>query len=134
MFVLPDCDVRVTAKDRLLTAIAVAVARRVVKRPPAQIAEFLIRVRGKAPAAGYPEAKRARDIVLAASVRCCGRRACLVRSVATVLVCRAHGSWATWCSGVLAAPPFTAHAWVEADGVAVDEFADGTQYAKLCSV
>jgi hypothetical protein len=134
MFVLPDGDVRVTVRDRLVTAVAVAVARRVVKLPPARIAGFLTRVRGTVPAATYAEAKRARDTVLAVSVRCCGRKACLVRSVATVLVCRARGSWATWCAGVLSAPPFRAHAWVEADGTAVDEYVDGTPYTKLCSV
>lgn len=133
MFVLPDVDVRVTVRDRLLAAVAVAVARRMVKLPPARLTAALVRFRGSAPAASYAEAKQARDTVLATSVRCCGRKACLVRSVATVLLCRAHGRWATWCSGILTAPPFTAHAWIEADGVAVDEFADGTQYAKLCS-
>ncbi|WP_343449457.1 lasso peptide biosynthesis B2 protein [Micromonospora oryzae] len=134
MPVLPDHDVRVSLPQRVLTAVAVAVARRLVRRSPQDLCRLLNRVKGSAASATYAEAKRARDTVLAVSTRCCGRNACLVRSVATVLVCRLNGSWATWCTGVLSAPPFVAHAWVEAEGLPVDEFADGTTYLRICSV
>ncbi|QLD28038.1 lasso peptide biosynthesis B2 protein [Micromonospora carbonacea] len=134
MPVLPDHDVRVSTPQWVLTAVAVVVARRLVRRTPQELCRLLTRVRGDAPLATYAEAKRARDTVLAVSTRCCGRNACLLRSVATVLVCRMNGSWPTWCTGVLSAPPFVAHAWVEAEGSAVDEFADGTTYSRICSV
>ena len=43
------------------------------------------------------------------------------KSLATVLLCRWRGAWPTWCVGVRRLPPFGAHAWVEAEGVAVGE-------------
>lgn len=58
---------------------------------------------------------------LAVSLRCLGPQGCLPRSVAVVLLCRLSGAWPTWCAGVRVMPPFGAHAWVEADGVPVDE-------------
>jgi hypothetical protein len=57
--------------------------------------------------------------VVAVSVLCAGE-GCLQRSLATALLCRMRGSWPTWCTGVRTMP-FGAHAWVEADGVPVDE-------------
>jgi hypothetical protein len=50
----------------------------------------------------------------------CAGEGCLQRSLATALLCRLRGSWPTWCTGVRTMP-FGAHAWVEADGVPVDE-------------
>jgi hypothetical protein len=50
----------------------------------------------------------------------CGGRYCLQRSLATTLLCRMRGVWPTWCIGVHTAP-FTAHAWVEAEGQPVGE-------------
>ncbi|MBY8853914.1 lasso peptide biosynthesis B2 protein, partial [Saccharothrix sp. MB29] len=82
----------------------------------------------------YAEARLARHTVLTVSTRCCGDNACLPRSLATALLCRTRGHWPTWCAGVVAAPPFTAHAWVEAEGRMVDEFVDGTTFTALMSV
>ncbi|WP_372502979.1 lasso peptide biosynthesis B2 protein [Streptomyces rhizoryzae] len=45
----------------------------------------------------------------------CAGRYCLQRSLATALLCRLRGVWPTWCTGVRT-PPFSAHAWVEAEG------------------
>lgn len=76
--------------------------------------------RGARPAT-IEEVKRARDSVVAVSLGCAGPQGCLPRSIATVLLCRARGSWATWCVGARRLEPFTAHAWVEAAGEAVGE-------------
>ncbi len=134
MPILPDSDVRVSVLEQLLARTAVGIARLISDRSPERLRELLGRFRGSTRPATYAEAKRARDVVLTVSTRCCGRRACLVRSLATVIFCWMRGSWATWCAGVLAAPPFTAHAWVEADGEMVDEALDGTLHTTLCSV
>ena len=37
------------------------------------------------------------------------------------MFCGLHGRWPTWCVGARRLPPFGAHAWVEAEGVAVGE-------------
>ena len=43
------------------------------------------------------------------------------RSIATALLCRMSGTWPTWRVGVRTVAPFSAHAWVEAEGKPVDE-------------
>ncbi|WP_306208666.1 lasso peptide biosynthesis B2 protein [Actinoplanes sp. RD1] len=134
MPVLPDDDVAVPVPHRLVVSAAVGVARVLARRRPADLCRILATVRRGAPPASYAEAQRARNLVLTVSTRCCGRKACLQRSIATFLVCRAWGRSVTWCAGVLAAPPFTAHAWVEACGRPVDESGDGTALTTICSV
>ncbi|MFE7135730.1 lasso peptide biosynthesis B2 protein [Streptomyces sp. NPDC057638] len=98
---------------------AVGLARLLTLLPPSRlrrVLEFLRR--GAAPATG-DQAARARDAVVAVSVACAGPR-CLQRSLATVLLCRAHGVWPDWCVGVRT-QPFLAHAWVAVDGRPVGE-------------
>lgn len=73
----------------------------------------------KARPATYDEALAARSRVVAVSLLCAGD-GCLPRSIATALLCRSHGSWPTWRSGVRT-NPFYAHAWVEAEGRPVGE-------------
>jgi hypothetical protein len=99
--------------------LAVGLARLLVLLPPARLRWMLaILSRGTAPA-GYTQAARARQAAVSVSGRCAGL-GCLQRSVATVLMCRARGRWADWCTGFRTLP-FAAHAWVEADGVPVGE-------------
>jgi hypothetical protein len=76
--------------------------------------------RGTRPAT-FDQAKAARDAVVAVSLICAGREGCLARSLATVLLCRLHGQWPTWCLGARRIPPFGAHAWVEVEGIPVGE-------------
>lgn len=61
-------------------------------------------VRGAQPA-DYNIARDARDDILSASAVCRGDRACLIRSVAAMLLCRQRGYAPTWCVGVVATPP-----------------------------
>jgi hypothetical protein len=63
----------------------------------------------------------------------CAGRYCLQRSLAATLLCRMRGTWPTWCTGVRT-PPFTAHAWIEADGHRVDEPEDTTTYRTILTV
>lgn len=49
-----------------------------------------------------------------------GREACLEMSLAVVLIACAKRSSVTWCVGVSIAP-FTAHAWIEVEGVSISE-------------
>ncbi|MFI0264683.1 lasso peptide biosynthesis B2 protein [Streptomyces sp. NPDC017056] len=103
----------------LLPWCAVLVARTLANRPPAKIRSVLVRLRGNARPSTYEEAARARAEVVTVSTFCAGE-GCLPRAIATALLCRARGSWPTWCSGVRVMP-FLAHAWVEVDGEPVDE-------------
>ncbi|ANP50160.1 hypothetical protein J2Z21_001127 [Streptomyces griseochromogenes] len=132
--VLPAEPVRVPLGRRLATHAAVGAARVLARRPPRQIRAVLLRVRRGARPATVTEASWARDTVLTVSPRCCGSRACLVRSIATCLLCRTRSAWPVWCVGVLKAPPFAAHAWVEAEGELVDEATDGSCYTRLITV
>jgi len=43
-----------------------------------------------------------------------------------MLLCRQRGYAPTWCVGVVATPPFAAHAWIEADDRIVDEPIDAS--------
>ncbi len=132
--VVPTQHVNLRSGDRLRALALVALARLLARQSPRRIRQVLTATaRGSRPAT-YREATAARDTVLAASVRCCGPRACLPRSIAVALLCRLGGSWPTWCAGVIAVPPFTAHAWVEADGRPVDEETEAQHLGRLVVV
>ena len=106
---------------RMVAYAVIAVARLLATRSPRQIKAVLGRLRRGAKPATYAEAKAARDTIVAVSLTCSGPEGCLPRSLATVLLCRLQGRWPAWCVGTRRMPPFAAHAWVETDGVMVDE-------------
>ena len=106
---------------RVEARMAVGAARVLATQPPKRVRRVLRLIRGGAQPATYAQAKAARDNVVAVSLACAAREGCLIRSLATVLLCRSHGSWAMWCVGTRRLPPFAAHAWVEADGAMVGE-------------
>jgi hypothetical protein len=106
---------------RIPAHLAVGAARLLATQPPRRIRTVLGWLRRGAEPASFQEAKEARDTVMGASLTCAAREGCLPRSLATILLCRQHGRWATWCVGARRVPPFGAHAWVEVDGLPVDE-------------
>ncbi len=106
---------------RIRVRTMVAAARLLSTRTPQRIRKVLTRLhRGTRPAT-YEEASNARQAVVSVSLACAGREGCLVRSLATTLLCRSHGHWPTWCLGARRLAPFYAHAWVEVDGVMIGE-------------
>jgi len=131
---LPATGVTLSLSDQVATRLAVAVARVLARQKPKQIKAALTKLRRGARPATASEAQRARDSVLTVSPRCSGGRACLLRSIASVVLCRIRGVWPVWCVGVLAAPPFTAHAWIEAQGQLIGEELDGACYQRLIEV
>lgn len=106
---------------RIQARAAVAGARLLATQPPRRIRKVLGVLRRGARPATLDEARGARETVVAVSLACAGQEGCLPRSLGTVLLCRMHGSWATWAVGARRIPPFAAHAWVEAEGQAVGE-------------
>ncbi len=106
---------------RIFAHLAVGTARLLATQPPGRIRIVLGWLRRGAQPATFEQAKAARDTVVAVSLACASREGCVPRSLATILLCRLHGQWATWCVGARRVPPFGAHAWVEADGAPVDE-------------
>jgi hypothetical protein len=111
----------VPLRRRILTHLAVGAARLLAAQSPRRIRRVLGWLRRGAQPATFEQAKAARDTVVSVSLTCAGREGCLPRSLATILLCRLRGRWPIWCVGVRRMPPFGAHAWVEADGVPVDE-------------
>lgn len=111
----------VPLRHRLLTRLAVGVARLLALQSPRRIRAVLDWLRRGARPATFEQAKAARNAVVSVSLPCAGREGCLPRSLATVLLCRVRGQWPTWCVGARTLAPFGAHAWVEADGVPVGE-------------
>lgn len=106
---------------RIRVRTVVAAARLLATRSPQRIRTVLTRLhRGTRPAS-YAEVQTARQAVVSVSLACAGREGCLVRSLATALLCRSYGHWPTWCLGARRLAPFHAHAWVEADGVMIGE-------------
>jgi hypothetical protein len=108
-------------RQRIVTRLAVGLARLLATRSPREIRKVLSVLRRGARPATLEQARAVRDRVITVSLACAGHEGCLPRSLATVLLCRAHGSWPTWCVGVRRLEPFGAHAWVEAEGVPVNE-------------
>ncbi|MFE6195304.1 lasso peptide biosynthesis B2 protein [Streptomyces sp. NPDC057838] len=111
----------VPLRRRIPVRLAVGAARLLARRRPRQIRTVLELLRRGARPATVAQTRAARDAVVAVSLACGGREGCLPRSLATILLCRLHGQWPTWCVGARRLPPFGAHAWVEAEGVAVGE-------------
>ncbi|MEO3756281.1 lasso peptide biosynthesis B2 protein [Streptomyces sp. B6B3] len=110
---------RLPLRRRLAALLAVTAARLLAGRPPRRITVILRALRRGSTAATAEQAAAARGDVTAVSTLCAGE-GCLQRSLATVLLCRLHGTWPAWCTGVRT-DPFTAHAWVEVDGHPVGE-------------
>lgn len=119
---------RLTARLVLLPALALALL------PPRRLRAVLALVRRGARPATAAEAGNARDAMCAVSLTCAGPRGCLPRSLGAALLCRARGSWPTWCTGVRVVPPFTAHAWLEAEGRPVGEGVPDDYFTRLISV
>ncbi|MGW1245810.1 lasso peptide biosynthesis B2 protein [Streptomyces bobili] len=119
---------RLAARLVLIPAVALAML------PPRRIRTVLgILRRGAAPAS-TAQAQDARDAMCAASLHCAGPKGCLPRSLGAALLCRLRGTWPTWCAGVRVVPPFTAHAWIEADGGPVGEGVPAGYFARLVAV
>ncbi|MEV0617454.1 lasso peptide biosynthesis B2 protein [Nonomuraea sp. NPDC050404] len=118
--------------ERAAAHLAVTAARLLARQPPRRIVAVLTLLRRGARPAAYEQALRARQTVTATSTRCAGTY-CLPRSLAAALLCRLRGTWPTWRTGVRT-PPFSAHAWIEAEGRPVGEDADIATYRPLLTV
>ena len=113
--------------------LAVGAARLLAPLSPVVIRRTLSVLRHGAIPAAYPTAAEAHAAVMRVSPRIATKSACLPRSIGTVLLCRLRGQWPTWVVGV-AADPFRAHAWVEADGRLVGEGSEERRYAPVICV
>lgn len=119
MPVVSEQSVRISWHRHITARCAVGTAHLLVKVPPHRLRRVLRAVsRGSRPATAA-ETLDARTSVVSVSAWCAGQ-GCLERSIATVLLCRLHGAWPDWCTGVRT-QPFRAHAWVEAEGGPVGE-------------
>ncbi|MEU1252768.1 lasso peptide biosynthesis B2 protein [Streptomyces chartreusis] len=119
---------RLAARLVLLPTVALALL------PPRRMRAVLgVLRRGAAPATAA-QARQARDAMCAVSLRCTGPKGCLPRSLGAALLCRLRGTWPTWCTGVRVVPPFTAHAWIEAEGRPVGEDVPDGYFARLIAV
>lgn len=110
---------RLSLPRRLEARLAVGCARLLARMTPARVRLVLSLVRRGARPATHQQALAAREATVSVSVLCAAE-CCLPRSIATALLCRAHGVWPTWCVGVRTSP-FASHAWVEVDGTPVGE-------------
>ncbi|KUH40357.1 MULTISPECIES: lasso peptide biosynthesis B2 protein [Streptomyces] len=119
---------RCAARLVLLPALALSLL------PPRRIRGVLDLLRRGAAPASAAQAADARDAVCAVSLRCAGPKGCLPRSLGAALLCRLGGTWPTWCTGVRVVPPFTAHAWVEAEGRPVGEDAPDDYFTRLMAI
>ncbi|MEV4443528.1 lasso peptide biosynthesis B2 protein [Streptomyces sp. NPDC049577] len=111
---------------RPLARVTVLLARGIARLSPGRQFALLEALRHGARACSAKEAHRARNAVLFVSVMCTGPW-CLQRSIATALLCRICGTWPEWCVGVRT-EPFIAHAWVQVDGVPIDEDTEQLKY------
>lgn len=118
---MPEVPATLTPLTRAQIAVITPIASLIHRRSPQHMKRVLQKFSTGSRPATYDEAKHARDEILTARAKCRGGSACLIRSLSVALLCRLRGKWPTWCVGVLAVPPFAAHAWVEAEGEIVDE-------------
>jgi hypothetical protein len=131
---LPATRVDLSLPSYVATRVAVGIGRVLARRKPKQIKAVLEKLQTGARPATAAEARHARDSVLTVSPRCSGDRACLPRSIASMVLCRLRGVSPVWCVGVLVAPPFIAHAWIEAEGKSIGETLDLSHYRRMIAV
>ncbi|WP_070574212.1 MULTISPECIES: lasso peptide biosynthesis B2 protein [unclassified Brevibacterium] len=120
-YVLPRQVVPVRFPRRVLIQLTVRVASIIQRRDSARLRELLTTIACRARPAAYEETNAIKEQVLTASPECRGNDACLTRSITIALLCRLRGRWPSWCVGVSLTPPFTAHAWVEAEDRVVED-------------
>ena len=102
---LPTTRHSISLAQRTNIAVLVGLSRLLRHLKPHRLQRLMsLVVRGAQPA-DYNIARDARDDILSASAVCRGDRACLIRSVAAMLLCRQRGYAPTWCVGVVATPP-----------------------------
>jgi hypothetical protein len=106
---------------RVLVRVVVGAARLLATQSPRRIRRVLGFLRRGAEPATFEQVRAARDAVTAVSLTCAAREGCVARSLATILLCRLRGRWASWSVGARRMPPFGAHAWVEVGGIPVGE-------------
>jgi Transglutaminase-like superfamily len=106
---------------RVLVRVVVGAARLLATQSPRRIRRVLGFLRRGAEPATFEQVRAARDAVTAVSLTCAAREGCVARSLATILLCRLGGRWASWSVGARRIPPFGAHAWVEVGGIPVGE-------------
>lgn len=82
----------------------------------------------------YRQAVHAFHHARAVSIGCWSDRACLRRSLAVFLLVRMDGGYVSWCVGIRTQPPFMAHAWVEAEGIGVEERLEPKYFKVLVKV
>lgn len=111
---------------------AALIARVVVMLPPSAIEAILRGISARTRRPDWQSVSEWRTAINSVSRRCAGQ-GCLQRSVAVVILARRYGVAPTWRTG-FRTNPFTAHAWVEVEGVAVDEPAAVTDFAVVLSV
>jgi Transglutaminase-like superfamily len=132
MPVMLEKTARLPWRRQIPARLAVAVARPVSRLSPRRLRWVLELARRGARPATAAQASAARTVVVSVSVACAGQ-GCLLRSVATALLCRLGGTWPDWCTGVRT-QPFRAHAWVEVDGSPIDENHDIQYFCKVMTV
>ncbi|MFJ4200807.1 lasso peptide biosynthesis B2 protein [Streptomyces sviceus] len=132
MPVVSERSGRISWHRHITARCAVGAAHLLAKVPPRRLRRVLRTVsRGSRPATAA-QTLDARTSVVSVSAWCAGQ-GCLERSIATVLLCRLHGTWPDWCTGVRTRP-FRAHAWVEAEGRPVGEPEDTGLFRAMISV
>lgn len=124
----------VPLSTRWAARLAVGCAHLLAMLPPARIRTVLRQVRRGARPATAAQTASALNTVLAVSLAAGGRKGCLPRSLATVLLCRMRGQWPTWCVGVRKQPPFAAHAWVEAESRLIGEDCPSDYFQRFFAV
>ncbi|MDN3259515.1 lasso peptide biosynthesis B2 protein [Streptomyces sp. CSDS2] len=126
---------RPSGPARTVTVRAAVVGGLLLARlPPRRLRAALERLATGARPVPYRQAEEYYREVVGASARCAGWQGCLPRSLAVALLCRLRGRWPQWCVGVRATPPFSAHAWLEADGRIVAEPGGRDDYRVLMRV
>jgi len=117
--IIAQSRLKLDVKHAVLARVAASSAWFLTRLPPHAVCRVLtVVIKGAGPA-DPAKVSYWRGAINSVSTRCAGN-GCLQRSVAVVLLARFFGTAPTWRTG-FRPDPFVAHAWVEAEGVAVDE-------------
>ncbi len=130
--ITPQARDKPIGRQWVLAQFSIAAAYLISLFPPQRLATVLTHLIREAPSSSATEVSYARANVCAISARCAGQ-GCLQRAIATVLLCRLRGHSPVLKSGYQIRP-FRAHAWVEAEGKAIDEPEDIGTYVEVLEI
>ncbi|WP_159561764.1 lasso peptide biosynthesis B2 protein [Streptococcus halichoeri] len=120
----------ISFRNKIYAKFAVLLSLPLIFLSPQSIERFLSFLGKNKKNATYEQVAIARNAVCSVSRKCRNQDRCIKRSLATFFMLILQGKKCSWCTGY-AMDPFRAHAWVEVEGIPVEEMDEIKRYERM---